>query len=107
MSFNLFDRYSPSLPIEDDPPDFKNDISAISLPLDTQKLPVPPTVSVLGKEAAKKRLLAFSQAKQSFISQKRKPIQSVIEGNVLKDNDAKSMQPKKKKKGMCSLWALM
>lgn len=92
-------RYSPSLPIEDDPPDFKNDIAAISLPSDTQKLPVPPTVSVLGKEAAKKRLLAFSQAKQSFISQKRKAsIQTVLEGNVLKDNDAKSMQLKKKKK---------
>ena len=59
-------RYSPSLPIEDDPPEPVNDISEIALP---KTPPRPEGVLgkpiVLGKLAAKKRLLAFSAAKQN------------------------------------------
>ncbi|XP_073984274.1 uncharacterized protein isoform X2 [Rhodnius prolixus] len=96
-------RYSPSLPIEDDPPELKEteEVTFPDQPTSSivgQNVYVP---TLLGKSAAKKRLLAFTLAKQNLPIIKKIKNEKTLEDapvrNITKENDQINLRKKRKK----------
>ncbi|KAK9496741.1 hypothetical protein O3M35_013030 [Rhynocoris fuscipes] len=95
-------RYSPSLAAEDDAEDFKeiSEVSPHALPSSSINESIALPSAVLGKSAAKKRLLAFSLAKQNvkkFINDKKSMEPSTPTKNSAKEGDHRRSKKKSKK----------